>query len=220
MDLTAVIEELERAGGPADAPPSSDPFGLVVWEVCAYLVDDERRAAVFRRLVEHVGVTPEALLTVDLDTLAALLEGGGMHPARRAVRLREAAEIADDLAPDGDLHAVARQALAQAVKAFRRFPSHGRPGAEKVLLLSRAHAVLALESNGLRVLLRLRVAQEQRNYDPRRLTECNRWRWAASRRRPPGLSSSLARFRPSIRRTRPRQWWPKCSSTRMRRCGP
>jgi endonuclease-3 len=44
------------------------------------------------------------------------------------------------------------------------FPSIGDPGAEKILLFSKAHPVMALESNGLRVLCRLGFGREQKNY--------------------------------------------------------
>jgi endonuclease-3 len=54
--------------------------------------------------------------------------------------------------------------LAQAKKALQKFPSIGAPGAEKILLFTRTYAVLALESNGLRVLLRLGFAEERKNY--------------------------------------------------------
>src|SRR3989442_1324186 len=38
------------------------------------------------------------------------------------------------------------------------------PGAEKILLFSRTHPFLALESNGLRVLVRLGYGEESKNY--------------------------------------------------------
>jgi endonuclease III len=40
----------------------------------------------------------------------------------------------------------------------------GAPGAEKVLLFTKTYPILALESNGLRVLLRLGFGEERRNY--------------------------------------------------------
>src|SRR5262249_35187496 len=47
---------------------------------------------------------------------------------------------------------------------FKKFPSIGEPGAEKILLLSETLPVLALESNGLRVLLRLGFGKEEKSY--------------------------------------------------------
>jgi endonuclease III len=45
-----------------------------------------------------------------------------------------------------------------------RFPMIGEPGAEKILLFCGALNVLALESNGLRVLTRLGCGEERKSY--------------------------------------------------------
>jgi endonuclease III len=66
--------------------------------------------------------------------------------------------FADDLAP------VLDKPLPTAKKDLRKFPAIGEPSAEKILLFNRRHALLALESNGLRVLVRLGYAPEHRNY--------------------------------------------------------
>jgi endonuclease-3 len=50
----------------------------------------------------------------------------------------------------------------KAKKLLMRFPMIGEPGAEKILLFCGALAVLALESNGLRVLVRVGVAEERK----------------------------------------------------------
>src|SRR5262249_53606921 len=52
----------------------------------------------------------------------------------------------------------------KAKKALKKFPGIGDPGAEKILLFSRARPLLAMESNGLRVLVRLGFGEEQKNY--------------------------------------------------------
>ncbi len=49
-------------------------------------------------------------------------------------------------------------------KRCKKFPRIGEPGAEKILLFSQSYPVLALESNGLRVLLRLGFGEERKNY--------------------------------------------------------
>ena len=63
-----------------------------------------------------------------------------------------------------DLSSVLRKLLPQAKKALKKFPSIGEPGAEKILLFTRSYPVLALDSNGLRVLCRVGFAEEQKNY--------------------------------------------------------
>ena len=54
--------------------------------------------------------------------------------------------------------------MADAKKDLRKFPAIGEPAAEKILLFNRRYPILALESNGLRVLVRLGYAPEHRNY--------------------------------------------------------
>jgi endonuclease-3 len=65
---------------------------------------------------------------------------------------------------DGDLRPVLKLPLSKAKKAFQKFPGIGEPGAEKILLFTRSYPVLALESNGLRVPLRLGFGEEKKSY--------------------------------------------------------
>lgn len=64
----------------------------------------------------------------------------------------------------GDLREVISRPLAQAKKALMKFPAIGEPGAEKILLFANAYPVLALDSNGLRVLVRLGFGDEHKSY--------------------------------------------------------
>jgi endonuclease III len=54
--------------------------------------------------------------------------------------------------------------LTKARKVLAQFPAIGEPGAEKILLFTHAHPVMALDSNGLRALVRLGFAPEQKSY--------------------------------------------------------
>jgi endonuclease III len=54
--------------------------------------------------------------------------------------------------------------LPKARRILRQFPAIGEPGADKILLLSGLFAVPALDSNGVRVVTRLGLADEQRDY--------------------------------------------------------
>jgi endonuclease-3 len=65
---------------------------------------------------------------------------------------------------DGDLRPVLKLPFSKAKKALQSFPGIGEPGAEKILLFTRTNAVLALESNGMRVLLRLGFGEEKKSY--------------------------------------------------------
>jgi endonuclease III len=162
--LQELIARLEQYYGAPLPPPSTDPFELVLWEQVAYLVDDERRAEAFNLLRKRVGLTPEKILAAsEARLLEITTTGGSMAAPERANRLRDSAlRVVTEFG--GDLRKVLSEPVAKARKALTRFASIGEPGAEKILLFARAHPVLALESNGLRVLVRLGYAEEQKNY--------------------------------------------------------
>jgi endonuclease-3 len=163
LRLPAILDRLEAFHGPpADVAPR-DPFGMVLWENVAYLVPDERRREAFAELGKRVGTTAEKVRAARPEVLLAIARKGGMHPEQRAERLLRCAEIALSRF-GGDL----RRALAlqprEARRALRLFPGIGEPGAEKILLFTATEPVLALESNGLRVLLRLGYGEQAKNY--------------------------------------------------------
>ena len=161
LDLGTILERLRSTYGTIELPPPRTPFAILVWDACAYLVDDDRRLEVYRRIEEEVGLTPEAIL--DCNDLPDRIQAGGTHPERRALRLFETAHKALELGLD---EAVKRP-LDEARKVLKKFPGQGEPGAEKVLLLSGNHAVLAIESNGVRTLWRLGYAARtdpEKNY--------------------------------------------------------
>jgi endonuclease III len=64
----------------------------------------------------------------------------------------------------GSLRSVLRLPYDKARQALKAFPSIGPPGADKILLLTGARPVLALDSNALRVLLRLGYGREHKSY--------------------------------------------------------
>lgn len=161
--FTSVIRALQKFYGQPKPHKIKDPLELILWENVAYLVDDEKRAAAFAVLKKNVGTgAPQILKAKDAQLVEATLLGG-MLPEIRAQRLRQIAELAHWVFED-DLKSVLRKHLAEAKKALKKFPSIGDPGAEKILMLTRSHPVLALESNGLRVLRRVGFAEEKKSY--------------------------------------------------------
>jgi endonuclease-3 len=158
-----IIDELLDFYGPPEPPGITDPLGMILLENVAYLVSDERRAQAFNALRERVGLTPPEILMAHDETLLEVARLGGMHPAARVDKLRRIAQIAlQDF--EGDLDKVLKQPLANAKKSLKTFPGIGDPGAEKILLFSKTHPILALDSNGLRVLLRLGYGEERKSY--------------------------------------------------------
>src|SRR6266566_7588995 len=158
-----IINQLEAHYGHPRSPGVSDPLHLILWESIGYLVEDDRRETAFAALRKHIGLKLPNILSASVDQLVEITKLGGIHAELRAQRLKEIAHIVlNDFA--GDLRTALQLPLPKAMKALKRFPSIGDPGAEKILLFTRTSPVLALESNGLRVLLRLGFGREEKNY--------------------------------------------------------
>lgn len=162
--LARALDKLEKLHGPPEPPPSTDPFALVLWENVAYLATDEKRATAFRRLKKEVGLRPENVLAAPAARLYDIASAG-IKPEIKAAAMREAAKIAITTKElEGDVRRALSLPVRKAIAILKKFPSIGEPGAEKILLFSRTHPRFALESNGLRVLLRLGYGEEQKSY--------------------------------------------------------
>lgn len=163
--LQRIVAALKkRCGKPKPPAAGRDPLALIAWEMVAYLADDATRDMAFRALGQRVGLTAQALLDAPLAVLTDVCRiGGPVHPLERAKRIKIAAALAIDEF-DGDLSQVLAWDRAKAVKALCKFPSVAEPGAERILMLCGSHAVLGLDSNALRVLLRLGYGEESKNY--------------------------------------------------------
>ena len=161
--FTAIIKKLEKFYGRPKPPAVTDALEIILFENVAYLADDDRRAAAFAMLKKKIGTRPAQILKASHGQLEEITRMGGIVPEVRAQRLRQIAELAHYIFKD-DLDAELKKPLPAAKKALKRFPSVGDPGAEKILMLTRSHPVLALESNGLRVLLRVGFAEEKKSY--------------------------------------------------------
>jgi endonuclease III len=163
ITLRRIVDRLRSAYGDPTPPLATDPFSVVLYENIAYLALEERRASAFRELQRRVGVTPQAIARASQTTLRAVAAAGGVYPELRAARMREAARIVIEEF-GGDVASVLTEPAAKRRKMLKRFPAIGDPGVDKILLFSRAEPVMALESNGLRVLLRIGIGTESKNY--------------------------------------------------------
>jgi endonuclease-3 len=159
MDLAWVLDRLAAVYGEPAALPARSVFEWLVYENVAYLVDDARREAAFARLGAQVGVSPEALLAAS-DAALRDPAGVGILAENQLGKLRRIAA----LALRDDLDSLDARPLPEAKQVLKRYPSIGEPGAEKILLFARAHAVLGLDSNCVRVLTRLGLVSEGRSY--------------------------------------------------------
>lgn len=162
MTLRQVVKVLRKHHGPQPPPPSADPFELILLENVAYLATPARRREAFELLQSTVGTSPKAILSARRTALEKVT-ARGILKARFAAKLRECARIAtSDFG--GDLAAVIRLPLERAKRALRSFPGIGEPGAEKILLFTGRHALLAPDSNALRVLIRFGLVGEGTSY--------------------------------------------------------
>jgi len=161
--LDATLATLEELHGAPPRPVPRTPLQWILWENVAYLVDDAKRKRAFDALRRTVGLTAEALGRASREELLAVTRLGGMHPELRVDRLKDIGAIALEHGGKG-LESVLRLAPAKARKVLRLFPGIGAPGADKILMACGASGGLALESNGLRVLLRLGWGKEGKDY--------------------------------------------------------
>jgi endonuclease-3 len=134
-----------------------------MWENACYLLPDKRRREVFEALQKQVGMNAAAINRAPDSTLLPLARRGGMRPEMRVFRWREIARITVQQF-DGDLRTILERPYTEAKKALKQFPNIGDPGAEKILLFCGIRSGLPLESNGLRVLVRLGWGRSQKNY--------------------------------------------------------
>jgi len=162
-DLQKTVSQLAKHYGNPKPPISTDPFALILLENVAYLVSDERREQAFKTLRKHAGTKPHEILAASHEDILRATKLGGMHPEQRVGRLREIALIAMNEF-GGDLTQALKLPLPKAKQALKKFPGIGEPSAERILLFTRAYPVLSLDSNGLRVLVRLGFGVEKKNY--------------------------------------------------------
>lgn len=162
MHLREVIDSLIEYYGRPAVPPRLTVFEQILWENVAYLADDDRRSSAFALLKKSVGTSPDRILAASKGALRTVT-AHGILPDQFAEKLRECARIARDLFA-GDVGAIVRLPPAKAMSALRKFPGIGGPGAEKILLFAKRQPVLALESNGMRVLTRIGFAPELKSY--------------------------------------------------------
>jgi endonuclease III len=132
-------------------------------------------------LKKTVGLRPKEILSASAESLWQVARFG-IKPELRVPVLRECAKVALEEF-GGDVREALSLSQKEAMKKLRKFPSIGEPGAEKILLFTGTAPLFALESNGLRALLRLGYGKEARSYgttyrsvreavDPEIVSEC------------------------------------------------
>ena len=162
-NLERCLDTLEEHYGPQERPPPRKALDWVLWENAAYLVPDERRKAAYLALKKKTGLRAEGILALSREALRELAALGGMMPERRVEKwIAIAEEVRDEWG--GQLESALKLPIARARRGLRRFPGIGAPGADKILLFTGTHAVPALESAGLRALVRSMGIEEAKSY--------------------------------------------------------
>jgi len=162
LTLGEAVDQLREHHGPPIPLPTADPFELILWENVAYLALPARRREAFEHLRRTVGTAPEVILAAEQSALERVT-ASGILKGTFAAKLRECASIALQEF-GGDLEAMIRRPLDKAKRSLRSFPGIGEPEAEKILLFTGQQALLAPESNGLRVLVRLGLVRDEKSY--------------------------------------------------------
>jgi endonuclease III len=122
-----------------------------------YPASDAACARGWESLRRAIGVRPDELLRAKTASIAAALATGGMVPELRAMRLKDIATRAGDLAGLGGV-------LAEARKTLKGFPGIADPGADRILLFAGVAPVAAVPSNVPHVLVRILQGPERENY--------------------------------------------------------
>ena len=161
IDAVARLSELYGSEGPAGP---TTPFEIILWKNVGYLVDDDRRAALFSQFSKRVGMRAASIAAASPAVLLDIARRGGMRPEARVETWRQIAALAIERA-DGDLNAALRKLpVVKAALLLKAFPSIGAPGADEILLLSGLDVRPAIDSNGLRSMLRLGFCKERSTY--------------------------------------------------------
>jgi endonuclease-3 related protein len=160
--LTTVVEILRKHYGRPLGPPSSDLFELILLENVAYLASPERKRLAFEKLKMTVGTQPLQIQSAQESLLKNVAAYGIIQKVTMS-KLRECARIAIETFA-GNVNVLLDETSERAVKQLQAFPSISKPSAEKILLFSNKLVALAPESNGIRVLARIGLIQEQKSY--------------------------------------------------------
>ena len=161
--LESILSRLEEFYGKPAPPRVTDPFEMILLENCAYLVDDSKRESAFQVLRKEIGLKPKKILSAPAKKLKEAARSGGIILGLRVNKLRKCAEIViNDCG--GDLLSCLRGPIEMDRKLLKRFPGIGEPSADRILLYARRYPVFTMDSNVLRVLLRLGFGSQQKNY--------------------------------------------------------
>ena len=142
----------------------TDALSQIVWDNIGYLIDDQHRAELFAEFSKKIGLKAAAIANAPVSVLSDIAKRGGMHPQKRAERIRQVGALAISEC-NGDLMGKLKSLPVPGARALlKKFPSVGDPGADKILLFAGIAALPSLDSNGLRSMVRLGYCREEKSY--------------------------------------------------------
>ena len=144
--------------------PLRDPLAILVWENVGYLIDEEKRGELFAEFKNRIGLKAPAIANAPMPILTDIARRGGMHPQKRAERLKEIGALAIAECHGDMMGSLKALPLAKARTLLKRFPSVGDPGADRIVLFCGIAAQPAMSSDGLRAMVRLGLSPEHKNY--------------------------------------------------------
>jgi endonuclease-3 len=162
-NIADVLTKLESFYGKQEPAWPTDPYPFLVWWHCGYPASDATCSKGWESLNREIGTEPEQVLSASPAKLTSALQGSGMLPEIRAMRLKEiAARVQDEFG--GDLRAALVGPTARVRKTLKSFPGIGDPGADRILLFAGLAPVAAVPSNSPYVVERLLRGRESENY--------------------------------------------------------
>lgn len=163
LGVPSLLDLLESHYGPQQPNWPVDPYEFLIWWYCGYPASDDRCARGWAQLKSAIGTEPQRILAASQQHLAKALQGSGMVPELRALRLQQiAARVVDQYG--GNLDALFTGPLPAIRAALKTFPSIADPGADRILLFARKSPIAAVPSNCPQVLVRMAHGLERESY--------------------------------------------------------
>jgi endonuclease III len=161
--VPSLLDLLESHYGPQQPNWPVDPYEFLIWWYCGYPASDARCARGWAQLNSAIGIEPQRILAASQPQLAKALQGSGMVPELRALRLQQIAALVVDHY-GGNLDALFTGPLPAIRTALKTFPSIADPGADRILLFARKSPIAAVPSNCPQVLVRMAHGLEHESY--------------------------------------------------------
>jgi endonuclease III len=156
-----IYNALRLAHGEVALPPG-DLFSYCLREICSFHTIEPKAEAAFHALSE-IGNSPAALARARPARLKSALAKAGPFVGDRLSSLQGLLRLVHrDLG--GDFGSLFKRSRLEVKKLLKSVPGFGDHGSDRLMLLSGRHPILALDTHGLRVALRLGYGETKRSY--------------------------------------------------------